>query len=117
PDPAVGGLVERVGGERGRYEDHRGVRAFSVDGLGDRVVDGDAVDVLPALAGRDSGDDLGAIGPVPQAVEAPLGAGQPLDDEPRLLVDDDRHYRAASIAIFRSVSRPSRALSPRSSTA
>ena len=61
------------------------------DGLGDGVEDGDALDVLPALAGRDAGDELRPVGAVAEAVEAPLGAGEPLDDEPRVVVDEDRH--------------------------
>ena len=49
-DAGVRGLEDRVGGEARRHEDHRRVGA----GLGDRVVegveDGDALDVLAALA-------------------------------------------------------------------
>ena len=38
------------------------------------------------------GDDLRAVGAVAQAVERALAAGQALDDELRVAVDDDRHY-------------------------
>ena len=61
------------------------------DGVRDRVEDGDPLDVLAALARRDAGDDVRAVGAVPQPVEAALAAGQALDDEPRVAVDEDRH--------------------------
>ena len=37
------------------------------------------------------GDEVRPVGAVAEAVEAALGAGQALDDEPRVVVDDDRH--------------------------
>ena len=90
-DPRVDGLVDRVGGEAGRDEDHRRVRAGLVDRLGDGVEDRDPLEVLAALAGRDAGDDVRAVGAVAQRVERALAPGRALDDEPRVLVDDDRH--------------------------
>ena len=96
-DPRVDGLVDRVGGEARRNEDHRRVRAGRLDGVDHGVEDRDALDVLAALAGRDAGDDLRAVALVPEAVEGALGAGQALDDELRLLVDDDRHQPASSL--------------------
>ena len=73
-DARVDGLVDRVDGEAGRDEDERGVRPGLVDRLGDGVEDGDALDVLPALAGRDAGDEVRAVGAVTQAVEAALAS-------------------------------------------
>ena len=61
------------------------------NGLGHRVQNGNGVDVLTALPGCDSGDELRPVLAVPEAVEAALGAGQPLDDEARVVVDEDRH--------------------------
>ena len=89
--PGVDRLVDRVGGEAGGDEDHRRVRARLGDGVRDGVEDRDPLDVLAALARRDAGDDLGAVALVAEAVEGALGAGQALDDELRVLVDDDRH--------------------------
>ena len=89
--PGVDRLVDRVGREAGRHEDHRRVRARLGDGVGDGVEDGNPLDVLAALARRDAGDDLRAVALVAQAVERALGAGQALDDELRVPVDDDRH--------------------------
>ena len=77
--------------KRAGHEDHRGVGAGLGDRLGDRVEDGNAVDVLAALAGRDAGDEVGAVVAVAQAVEGALAAGQAGDDELRVLVDDDAH--------------------------
>ena len=83
-DAGVDRLVDGVGGEARRDEDQRRVRAGLLDRLGDGVEDRDALDVLAALAGRDAGDDVRAVGAVAQAVEAALAAGQALDDEPRV---------------------------------
>ena len=91
-DARVDGLVDRVGGEARRHEDERRVRAGLLDRVGDGVEHRDALDVLAALARRDAGDDVRAVGAVAQAVEASFAAGEALDDEPRVVVDDDRHY-------------------------
>ena len=42
------------------------VRAGAVDRVGDGVEDGDALDLLAALAGRHAGDDLRAVALVPR---------------------------------------------------
>ena len=60
------------------------------------VEDRDAVDVLAALAGRDAADDLRAVVAVAQAVVLALPAGQALDDDLGVLVDEDRHDRFLS---------------------
>ena len=94
PDPGVDGLVDRVGGEARRHEDERRVRA----GLGDRVArpcrrPGCPSTSWPPLPGRDAGDDVRAVVAVAHGVERALRAGDALDDEPRLVADDDRHQR------------------------
>src|SRR5205823_4312108 len=60
-----------------------------------------------ALAGRDSGDDVRAVALVPQAVEGALTAGEALDEQARLAVDDDRHYFRPFSTRRGSASRPS----------
>ena len=47
----------------------------------------------PPLPGVTPGDDLGAVGLVAQAVEAALAAGEALDDDLGVLVDEDAHER------------------------
>src|SRR5712692_5998678 len=97
-----------------RHEDERRVRAGLVHRVGDRVEDGNTFDVLALLAGRDAGDDLRSVVAVAQPMEATLAAGQPLDDEARVVVDDDRHYfcdRRALTTIDFSVSTPFSTLS------
>ena len=84
-------LEDRVGGETGRHEDERRVRARLLDRVGDGVEDRDALDVLAALAGRDARDDVRPVGAVAERVERALAAGDALDDEARVAVDDDRH--------------------------
>ena len=61
------------------------------DGLGDGVEDGNAFHILAALAGGDSGDDLGAVGLVAQPVVLALPAGESLNDHLGVGVDEDGH--------------------------
>src|SRR5439155_6307842 len=91
-DPRVDGLVDCIGREARRHEDERRIRVGLLDRIHDRVKHGDAFDILAALAGRDAGNDVRAVALVAQAVEAALAAREALDDEPRVGVDDDRHY-------------------------
>ena len=90
-DAPVRRLVDRVGGERRGHEHHCRVRA----GFGHRLVDGvehgHAVHVPAALARRDAGHQVGPVLAVPEAVERPLAPGQALDEELRVLVDENRH--------------------------
>src|SRR5207244_4101196 len=97
-------------------EDERCVRSCLVDGVGDRVEHRDALDVLTALAGRDARNDVGAVSLVAQTVEAALAARQALDDEARVVVDDDRHQRWTPLSTsVGSGMTPSTMRSPRSS--
>src|SRR5439155_13113854 len=57
------------------------------------VEDGDALDVLAALAGRDSADDVGAVAAVVERVERALATGDARDRKPRVLVDEHGHQR------------------------
>src|SRR5439155_16056768 len=98
-DARVNGLVDRVRRKARGDEDQRRVRPGLLDRLGDGVEDGNALDVLAALPGRDAGDDVGAVVAVAEAMEAALAAGQPLHDETRVPVDDDRHYRSLTRAL------------------
>ncbi len=91
PDPGVNGLVDGIRREARGDEDHGRVRAGLVHCLGDSVEDRHAVDVRTALPGRDACDDVRAVVAVANPVERALPAGEPLDDEPRVVVDDDRH--------------------------
>ena len=97
-------LVHRVRGERRRHEDHGGVRAGLGCSGGDRVEDRDALDVLTALAGRHSRDDLRAVLPVAKAVEATLGSRQPwttsrVSVSTRMAISRRRQLHGASGAV------------------
>ena len=114
-DAGVDRLVDRVGGEAGGNEDQRRVRACLVDCVGDRIEDGHALDVLAALSRRHAGDDVRAVCLVAQAVEAALAAREALDQKPRVVVDDDRHYLTPLITSVGSGIHPSLIRSPSSS--
>ena len=105
-DAGRGRFQDGGGCAPGRHRDERGVRPGRRDGLRHRVEHRDALDVLAALAGRDPGHHLGAVGPVAQAVETPLAAGQPLHDHLGLLVDEDAHLAStpASSTALRAAS-------------
>ena len=69
----------------------------------------------PPLPGRHAGDEVRPVRAVAQAVEAALAAGQTLDDEPRVVVDDDRHYFVPLRTSVGSGIQPSTTRSPSSS--
>ena len=116
-DARRGRLQDGRGRALGRHDDERGVGPGGRHGLGHGVVDGDALDVGAALAGRDPGHHLGAVVAVAQAVEAALAPGQALDDHLGVLVDEDAHRsppasatarRAASSMVSSTTSRSDR---------
>src|SRR5919112_6682039 len=84
-------LEDGVGGEGWGDEDHARVRARPADGPLDRIEDGDAFVVLPALTGGHPRDDIGAALKHPSRVECAFPAGYPLNQEPRTLVYQYRH--------------------------
>ena len=60
-DARVGGFHDGVGGKRRRHEDHRGVGAGFLHGVGDGVEHRPAFVRRAALAGRDAADDVGVV--------------------------------------------------------
>src|SRR6185436_18915889 len=99
-DAGVVGLEDRVGREAWRYEDHGGVGPGRLHRGPHGVEDGDAVDVLAALAGRDARDHVGAVAAVVAGVKRAFAAGQAGHDELRLGADQDAHAvsRSRSLA-------------------
>src|SRR5205807_5424771 len=95
-DPRVLCLEDRVRGEAGRYEDHRGVGAGALDRVMERVEHRDAVHVLSALARGHAADHLGPVVAVAKRVERPLATGDPGHAQPRVPVDQDAHAAAVS---------------------
>ncbi len=87
----VDGFEDGVGGEGGGDEDHGGVRAFFFDGFVDGVEDGDAERGLAAFAGRDAGDEFGAVVDAIFGVELAGFAGDALADYAGGFVDQDAH--------------------------
>ena len=91
----VRGFDDRVGGERRRNVDHRGVGARLHHRLGDAVEDRHAVHLLPALAGRDAGHDLRAVAHHLLGVERTVATGDALHQQARAPVDQDAHARTS----------------------
>ena len=90
-DAGVGRFHHRVGGKRRRHEDHRRVRAGLLHRLAHRVEDRPAFVRRAALAGRDAADDRRPVGRGLLGVKRPLAAGQALDEQARVLVDQNGH--------------------------
>ena len=88
-DAGVGGFHHRVGRERRRDEDHRRVGAGLLHRVAHRVEHRPALVRRAALAGRHAADDGGAVGRGLLGVKRALAAGEALDDEARLLIDED----------------------------
>src|SRR5579871_4116777 len=83
-----------VGGAGRRDVDDRRVGAGRLDRLRDGVEDGDPFLLRPAFAGRHAGDDVGPVfDRLPRMKGAGL-AGDPLNEQPRVFVDED--HRASS---------------------
>jgi hypothetical protein len=94
-DAVLDRLEDGVLGEQRRHGDDRAVDrpAVVLDGLGDRVEDRHAVDLAAQAAGGDAADDLRALAVV-EALAGEvdrLAAGDALDDERRVGVDEDAH--------------------------
>src|SRR6185369_13442968 len=85
-------LHDGVGGKGGRYVDDRGGGAGMVYGVGDSVIDGEAVYGGPPLARGDPADHLGAVLSCALGMEETGGAGDPLGDDPGILVDQYAHF-------------------------
>ena len=64
---------------------------FVDDRVVERVEDGDALDVLAALARRHAGDDVRPVVAVVERVEGALAAGDAGGAQLGVLVDEDRH--------------------------
>ena len=88
-DPVLDRLEDGVLGEGGGDGDDRAVdrAAVVLDRLGDGVEDRHAVDLAALAAGGDAADDLGAVVEALAGQVDRLAAGDPLDDEGRVLVE------------------------------
>src|SRR5439155_27080722 len=88
---------------RGRDKDAGRIGAGLADGLDDGVEDrhGAIERRLAALAGRDPGDDVGAVVAHLSAVEVAFATGDPLDHQPGIGPDQDAHAGLAGAVAAR----------------
>ena len=84
----IDGLEDGIRCERRRHIDHRGVCAGFGHRVGDRVEHRQAEVRLPALARRDTADDVGAVIDGLFGMEGALRAGKALADDPGLAVHE-----------------------------
>ena len=90
-DAGVGRLHHRVGGKRRRHEDHRRVGSGLFDRVTHRVEDRPALVRRAALTRGDAADDGGAVGGGLLGVKGPFAAGQALDEQAGVSVDENSH--------------------------
>ena len=79
--PGVNAFEDGVGGVGRRNENNRGVGLRLTSGFGDGIEHRDIEMQRAAFAGRDAGDDLGAVGDHLLGVEGALAAGEALHDQ------------------------------------
>src|SRR5690606_7227216 len=90
-DARIGGFQDRVGRVRRRHVDDGGIGAGVGDRIGHGVEHRQAQVLGAALAGGHAAHDLGAVLDHPFGVEGALGAGEALDDDLGVLVDQNAH--------------------------
>src|SRR5579859_1163552 len=87
----VGGFKNGVGSVRGRNKNNGGVGAGGFHGFHNRVKDGPFEMLGIALAGSDAANDVGAVLDHLLRVESAFAAGEALNDEASLFVNQDAH--------------------------
>src|SRR5206468_3736081 len=96
-EAGIDALKDRIGREWGRDEHGTGGRAGLFDRLGYGVEDGHlfagVIEGLPALAGGDAGDDLGAVVDGELGVFGAEAAGDALDEDFGVGLNEDGHGR------------------------
>src|SRR5579872_462951 len=82
-------------------------RPGRLDGSLDGIENGlSGLDLGPALAGRHPTDDVRAVRDHATGVKAAFASGDSLDDDPRVLIEPDRH-QAAPFAAATALAAPS----------
>ena len=85
-DLRVGRFHDRVGRERRRHKNHRGIGAGLVGRFAHRIENRPALVRRPALAGRHAADDLRAVSRAGLRVKCAFAAGEALHHDPRILI-------------------------------
>ena len=86
-DTRIDGLHHRVGGKRGRHEDDGGIRTGLAHGVVHAVEDRPPLVGRATFAWRDAADDGRAVRRGLLGMERSLTTGEPLNDEPGVLVE------------------------------
>src|SRR5262249_50032586 len=95
-DAGIDGFHDRVSGERRGDEDDRGGGARGLDGLFDGIGGGESEGLSGAFAGGDAADHGGAVVEGLLSVEGALVAGEALDHQAGVFVDENAHFARAT---------------------
>src|SRR5208283_4774846 len=94
----IGGFHNGVGCERRRDEDNGRVGAGVFDGFGYSIENGAFQVIAAAFAWRDAADNRGAVGDGLLGVEGAFLAGETLNEQARVFVDEYAHALAPEVA-------------------
>jgi hypothetical protein len=89
--PCGDGFRDRIRRKSRRNENARDVGPFVANRLQNRIENRDVFRNLTALAGRDTGHDLGAVVNHLPSVEGPLSTGDALHHHPAFLINQYAH--------------------------
>ena len=90
-DSRIDCFQDRIGSERRRHKDHRGVSAHFLDGLVAGVENGQVANGLSAFAGRHTADHVRAVLETTVRVELTDAAGDTLADYFRVFIYKNSH--------------------------
>jgi len=92
-DTGIHRFEDRISSEGRRHKNHAGSCVCLLNRLFHRIEDRQPFDFLAPFAWRHSTDHLGAVIEAATGVEGTRAAGNALANNPRLLVDQNAHFR------------------------
>ncbi len=115
-DPPIDGFERGILGQKPRHKDPGGVDLVVLEGLPNRIVNRNPMDLFPVFAGGDAGNDMSPVFQHEPRVKDALVSCNPLNENACLFVDEYGHgstlawqarrlFRLRSDRSHRSVSR------------